>query len=89
MVKIIDAEAENFSPEQVGKIVAAANPALAGISAYTTKMTAAGETLRVLKKKAPHIKTILGGSHPSSLPERTLSEEQVDSVCQGPGRGMG
>jgi radical SAM superfamily enzyme YgiQ (UPF0313 family) len=92
-VKIIDAEAENLSPEETARKIAELNPLLAGIivlgsnpsAASTPKMTAAGETLMTLKKISPQIKTLLGGLHPSALPERTLMEEDVDFVCQGEG----
>ena len=90
-VKIIDAEAENRVPEYAAEKIAEYNPLLAGIivlganpsASSTPKMSAVNETLTALKKKAPHIKTILGGLHPSALPERTLREEKVDFVCQG------
>ena len=90
---IIDAEAENWSPEYTVEKITEYNPILAGIivlganpsASSTPKMTAVGEVLTALKKKAPHIKTILGGLHPSALPERTLREEDVDFVCQGEG----
>ncbi len=92
-VKIVDAEAENWSPGHVAEKIAEYNPLLAGIivlganpsASSTPKMTAVNETLTALKKKAPHIKTILGGLHPSALPERTLREEKVDFVCPGEG----
>ncbi len=92
-VKIIDAEAENLSPEETAHRIAEYNPLLAAIivlgsnpsAASTPKMTSAGETLTVLKKISPQIKTLLGGLHPSALPERTLMEEDVDFVCQGEG----
>ena len=92
-VKIIDAETENWDPEHVAKKITENDPLLAGIivlganpsASSTPKMTAVNETLTALKKKAPHIKTILGGLHPSALPERTLREEDVDFVCQGEG----
>ncbi|MCK4431297.1 MAG: cobalamin-dependent protein, partial [Candidatus Aminicenantes bacterium] len=92
-VKIIDAEAENWSPEYTAGKIAEYNPLLTGIivlgsnpsAASTPKMTATSELLTALKKKTPHIKTILGGLHPSALPERTLKEEDVDFVCQGEG----
>ncbi len=92
-VKIIDAEAENLSPVQTANRIAEYHPRLACIivlgsnpsASSTPKMTAAGETLTVLRKIAPYIKTVLGGLHPSALPERTLMEEDVDFVCQGEG----
>ena len=92
-VKIIDAEAENWSPEYTAEKIAEYNPLLAGVvvlgsnpsASSTPKMTAAGELLRANKKKAPHIKTIISGLHPSALPEQTLREEEVDFIAQGEG----
>lgn len=92
-VKIIDAEAENWSPGQTAGKIAKDNPLLVSIivlgpnpsASSTPKMTAVSETLNMLRCKAPHIKTMVGGLHPSALPEQTLEEEKVDFVCQGEG----
>ena len=92
-VRIIDAEAEDWSPEYTSEKIAEYNPLLVGIvvlgsnpsASSTPKMTAAGEVVRALKRKAPYIKTIFSGLHPSALPERTLREEEADFVCQGEG----
>ncbi len=84
-VEILDAEAENLSPERVADIVAEKNPLLAGVSAFTPKMTAAEETVHFIKQKAPHVKTITGGHHPAALPEKTLRETGVDFVCDSEG----
>lgn len=93
LVRIIDAEAENWSPEYTSEKIIEYNPLLVGIvvlgsnpsASSTPKMTAAGEVVRALKKKAPYIKTIFSGLHPSALPEQTLREEEADFVCQGEG----
>jgi len=92
-VKILDAEAENWSPQRSAEKIAEQNPLLAAVivlgsnpsAASTPKMTATGKILRSLKTTAPEIKTLLGGLHPSALPERTLVEEDVNFVCQGEG----
>lgn len=92
-VKIIDAEAENWSPEYTADKIAEYNPLLAAVivlganpsASSTPKMPAAGEVLTELKKRAPNIKTLLGGIHPSALPEKTLKEENVDFIAQGEG----
>ncbi|MFC2051139.1 B12-binding domain-containing radical SAM protein [Chloroflexota bacterium] len=92
-VKIIDAEAENWSPQYTAEKIIEYDPMLTGIimlgsnpsASSTPKMTAAGKVAAELKRKAPHIKTIFSGLHPSALPERTLREEKTDFVCQGEG----
>jgi radical SAM superfamily enzyme YgiQ (UPF0313 family) len=92
-VKIVDAEAENLSPEETALKVMEFDPLLVGIvvlgsnpsASSTPKMTAAGEVAPALKERASHIKIIFSGLHPSALPERTLREEKADFVCQGEG----
>ena len=84
-VEILDAQAENLSPAQVGDIVAEKTPILAGVSAFTPQMTAATEIIHSIKDEAPQVKTIIGGHHSASLPERTLRETGVDFVCNTEG----
>lgn len=82
-VRVIDADAEFLTPaETAGKIVEY-DPLLTGIFAHTIRMIHAGETIKELRKNAPGLKVLLGGRHPSSLPEKTLIEEQPDFVCEG------
>jgi len=82
-VRIIDADAEYLTPSETADRIIEYQPVLAGIFAHTIRMRHASETLKELKKKAPNIKTLLGGRHPSAIPERTLMEERPDFVCQG------
>lgn len=90
-VKMLDAEAENLSPLETAAQIIEYQPLLAAVfvsgtnpSASTQNMPGAGDIIRALKH-TPQIKTILGGLHPSSLPERTVKEEAADFVCQGEG----
>lgn len=92
-VKIIDADAENLLPEEIANLTREYNPLLVAIivlgsnpsASSTPKMSAARETVRAIKNISSNIKIILGGLHPSALPERTLTEEDVDFICQGEG----
>ena len=84
-VAIIDGEANFWTPEQTAKEAANYSPILVGLSAFTTKMTAAGKILNLIKLSNPSIKTLIGGHHASALPEKTLKEEAVDFVIQGEG----
>lgn len=92
-VGILDAEVENLSPEQTARKIAEINPRLAYImvlginpsASSTPKMTATGELLRAIWEHAPDVVTMIGGLHPSALPEQTLRDEAVDFLCQGEG----
>ncbi|HAM39149.1 MAG TPA: B12-binding domain-containing radical SAM protein [Elusimicrobia bacterium] len=84
-VAIIDAEANFWIPEQTIQEIEKYEPLLIGVSAFTTKMTAAGKIFKLIREKMPGVKTIIGGHHASAIPERTLREEAVDFVIQGEG----
>ena len=91
-VEIIDAEAEELTPEQVGERVAYLRPILAAVvvyghqpSASTQNMPAAGAVCRAVKSLAPEQKVLLIGGHVAALPERTLREETADFVAGGEG----
>ncbi|TAN40169.1 MAG: radical SAM protein [Nitrospirae bacterium] len=90
-VEIIDANAENITPDETAARVNALNPSLAAVIVYgsqpsgsTQNMTIAGRICRSLKENSS-AKVALGGLHPSALPKRTLEEESVDFVIEGEG----
>lgn len=92
-VKILDAEAENLSPEQTAEQVVKKNPLLVEIvvmginpsASSTPKMGAVREIIAELRKISPDGNIMLSGLHPSALPEKTLKEEDVPFVCVGEG----
>jgi len=89
---LFDAEVENFDYDQTAKKAIEVDPLLVAVvvsgsnpSASTMNMTGAGEIVTLIHDQAPNIKTLLWGLHPSALPEQTISEENIDFVCQGEG----
>lgn len=82
-VRIIDADAEALTPVEVAKRIIAYDPILAGIFSHTIRMVHTGQTVKELRKGSSRIKILLGGRHPSALPEKTLIEERPDFVCEG------
>lgn len=91
-VGIIDAVAENWSPETVADKVVELSPLLVVVvvfghqpSASTQQMVAANMTCNVLNETKPDIPVLIVGGHVSALPERTLQEEKVDFSCKGEG----
>lgn len=85
-VAIIDAEAEFWTPEETVKEIEKYRPLLIGLTAFTTKMTAAGKILRLVRERMPRmVSTVIGGHHVSAIPKRTLKEEAVDFVVKGEG----
>ena len=89
---VLDPEAEGWGMEETARrafeleprllavIVAGANP-----SASTMCMAGARLLLGALRKCDPMVPIVLGGLHPTVLPQRTLEEEDADFVCLGEG----
>lgn len=91
-VLMLDAEAEDWSYEETAEKIKEADPLLAVIvvsgtnpSASTMNMTGAGRIVSHIRQLDSNIKTLLAGLHPSALPECTITEMDVDFVCQGEG----
>ncbi|MFC1828899.1 B12-binding domain-containing radical SAM protein [Thermodesulfobacteriota bacterium] len=91
-ILLYDAEVENWSYEETAQKIIDEKPILAAVivsgtnpSASTMNMTGASKIISHIKHSNPEIKTLLGGLHPSALPAQTISEENVDFVCQGEG----
>lgn len=91
-VAIVDAAAEQLTPEQTAARVTELNPRLAAVvvyghqpSASTQNMTAAGRCAAAVKDAAPGTPLLMVGGHVASLPERTMREEKTDFVSNGEG----
>jgi anaerobic magnesium-protoporphyrin IX monomethyl ester cyclase len=91
-VQVLDAEADNLTPDETATHIADMNPLLTAIvvyghqpSASTQNMTAAGAICTAIKETNPDRKILLVGGHVAALPERTLREEAADFVCTGEG----
>lgn len=58
---------------------------LVGISALTVQYPGAKKVVEIIRSESPSSKIILGGPHPSVLPEQTLLETAADYVIRGEG----
>lgn len=90
-VAIVDANAENISPEETAAKVGELNPLLSAVivygsqpSASTQNMSIAGNICKALKENTSS-KVAIGGLHPSALPRQTLEAENIDFVIEGEG----
>lgn len=85
-VKIIDAQAENLTAEDLVLRVCQENPRIIGISALTSIFYRAAACAEALRLKLPDTLLIIGGHHASILPEQTMRDFSCfDILCKGEG----
>lgn len=91
-VRILDANALEFSADEVARCVFNLNPTLTVLvvyghnpSASTQVMPEAHRIIRAIKKGNPEQAVAMVGGHVAALPERTLKEEKVEFVCADEG----
>src|SRR5881227_3814008 len=91
-VEIVDAEADDLTPEQTAERATALDSRLVAIvvyghqpSASTQNMTGASAIATAIKHLDADIPLLMLGGHVAALPERTLDEEAVDYVARDEG----
>lgn len=85
-VQILDAHAERLTVDRLGGWVRDRRGSnLVGITATTPLVANALEIARLVKAELPSATTVLGGVHPTVLPDEVLGEPAVDLVVRGEG----
>ncbi len=80
---LLDMQAEKFELTDLELFLVKHNPGYVGISAMTTTYPAAKEIARLVKLKLPACRIILGGIHPTIMPEETIMESCFDYIVCG------
>ena len=80
-VRLLDMQVEDTSLQEV---VAKHPPAVAGITATTIQIESAWQVARELRRLTD-ARIILGGSHPTVLPDESVQRPEVDIVVRGEG----
>jgi radical SAM superfamily enzyme YgiQ (UPF0313 family) len=87
-VAFLDMSAENLSPKDVAAIIRGkkyGNLDYLGVTATTPLINCAYVIAKSFKKFYPGARVVLGGVHPTVLPEDVLSNKDVDIVVRGEG----
>lgn len=85
-VRIFDAHAERVDLDHIPSCLHQLGQFdLVGITATTTLIINGLEIARMVKNQLPHARVVLGGAHPTVLPEEVLAEPAVDLVVRGEG----
>jgi len=85
-VKIIDSLAEDYTYEDVRKIIKKFDPEVVGITSTTSMMFDTYAIAEMIKDHNENAKVIIGGPHVTFLPERTFKEcPHIDFIVRGEG----
>ena len=83
-VSLIDPNVQEVAPPDIAEIIFKEHPLLVGVSFMTPQFFTARNIVDAIKARAPHTTIVLGGAHPSVMPERTLAEmPNADCVACG------
>ena len=75
-----------YSFEHIGKLVREKKPFLTGIaSLFTPYSNEAIRTAKIVRKFLPDCKIVMGGHHPTVLPEKVMESKHVDFLLRGEG----
>ncbi|BDZ70995.1 B12-binding domain-containing radical SAM protein [Methanobacterium petrolearium] len=85
-VKIIDDDLMQMGYEKVSEIAAKLNPQIMAITATTSTINTALKYMEFAKKFLPDSLFVIGGPHPTFMPENILkTSEGIDVVVRGEG----
>ncbi len=84
-VEVIDMNAHRMDLEELKNELIKRDANIVGITSTTPQIPMAWEIAQLSKRINPNFRVVLGGVHPSSLPEESLSHPYVDFVVRGEG----
>ena len=82
---ITDAYAENLTLDVITDRIIDYNPDVLGLSCVTPVVPIVHEVIKRIKDRKPSIIVVLGGPHPSILPDEELDDTNVDYIVKGEG----
>jgi radical SAM superfamily enzyme YgiQ (UPF0313 family) len=82
---VLDANADPVDRKKLEVLIRRINPRIVGVTAMAFTYKAALDILRLVKQADPGIFTVIGGVHPSGLPEECIQSEFCDCVVIGEG----
>lgn len=85
---VIDLSFIKLSVKELLEKIADESPAIIGMSVYTENIDMVVATSKLIKESFPDVKIVLGGPHPSLVPEEAISSEYVDFVVRKEGEAV-
>lgn len=83
IVKIMDCPSNRQTQTDVINEITTFNPQIVGLAAVTILIDRAIEITKAIKQHFPKIIVVIGGPHPTKMPEDTLEQTRCDIVIKG------
>ena len=84
-IRIIDMVLEALTPEEILPILKEFQPDICGISCLTMNANNSLRISELIKKWNPKCSVILGGPHPTFMPDKVLESHSIDFCVMGEG----
>jgi anaerobic magnesium-protoporphyrin IX monomethyl ester cyclase len=84
-VEMLDNYVLNKPIDEIKQTIRRLNPEIVGITCSSATYNQCVETAKVVKETLPSCKVVVGGWHPSYVPESMLQHPEVDYVVMGEG----
>lgn len=84
-IKIVDARCNDFSREELGKVIFNFRPHLLGITSMHDEKKEVHAVAGFIKKTMPGLKIIVGGPYPSADYDEVLKDKNIDFAVVGEG----
>ncbi len=84
-VGILDAYVKNLSYEEIQRFIADYKPAIIGITCLSDQRASWFRLIKVIRDMDQGIRIVLGGPHPTLMPEQVLQHVRPDAIVIGEG----
>jgi len=84
-IKVLDCEGLGLHYEQIREEIKKISPDVVAITAPTPAFAQVLEVCRLIKNISKNIITVVGGPHPTALPQETVREKNIDIAVIGEG----
>jgi len=84
-VKILDGQVQELTPTTLRKEIEDYSPRFIGITVLTPIAEGAHQVAAIAKEVSSEITVVMGGTHPTVLPDETMRDENVDIVVRREG----
>lgn len=85
LIEVLDCEGLGLNYEKIEKKLEEIKPDIVGITMPTPAYIQVLEVAKIVKRILPNAKIIVGGPHPTALPEDTIKETVIDFCVIGEG----